>query len=67
VQQAGVRCISRKLGAIGRREPAAAIELGAVEVEDGLLWFWVGIHEDYERLIAEYRPSHPVSLRTDRV
>jgi len=24
----------------------------AVEVEDGLLWFWVGTHADYDELIA---------------
>jgi hypothetical protein len=23
----------------------------AVEVEDGLLWFWIGDHAEYERLI----------------
>jgi len=23
----------------------------AVEVEDGLLWFWVGSHSEYDRLI----------------
>ena len=23
----------------------------AVEVEDGLLWFWVGSHADYDRMI----------------
>jgi hypothetical protein len=23
----------------------------AVEVEDGVLWFWIGTHEDYERLV----------------
>jgi hypothetical protein len=23
----------------------------AVEVEDGLLWFWIGDHREYERLI----------------
>lgn len=23
----------------------------AVEVEDGLLWFWIGSHADYDRLI----------------
>jgi hypothetical protein len=23
----------------------------ATEAEDGLLWFWIGTHEDYERLI----------------
>lgn len=23
----------------------------AVEVKDGLLWFWIGTHDDYERLI----------------
>lgn len=25
----------------------------AVEVEDGLLWFWIGKHADYERLINQ--------------
>lgn len=24
----------------------------AVEVEDGLLWFWIGDHSDYERMIS---------------
>jgi hypothetical protein len=23
----------------------------AVEVEDGLLWFWIGTHDEYERII----------------
>ena len=23
----------------------------AVEIEDGLLWFWVGKHDDYDKLI----------------
>ncbi|HWE19132.1 MAG TPA: hypothetical protein VG758_18425 [Hyphomicrobiaceae bacterium] len=32
----------------GRRHRALA-----VEVKDGLLWFWIGTHEDYERLTAE--------------
>ena len=22
-----------------------------VDVEDGILWFWIGTHDDYERLI----------------
>ncbi|HNX74990.1 MAG TPA: hypothetical protein PLM07_05490 [Candidatus Rifleibacterium sp.] len=25
----------------------------AVEVEDGLLWFWLGSHSDYDKLIKE--------------
>lgn len=25
----------------------------AVEVEGGLLWFWIGSHADYDKLIAE--------------
>ncbi|KAF1083057.1 MAG: hypothetical protein GQF41_0824 [Candidatus Rifleibacterium amylolyticum] len=25
----------------------------AVEVADGLLWFWIGSHSDYDKLIAE--------------
>jgi hypothetical protein len=25
----------------------------AVEVTDGLLWFWIGSHADYDKLIAE--------------
>jgi hypothetical protein len=24
----------------------------AVEVEDGLLWFWIGSHADYDKLIG---------------
>jgi hypothetical protein len=24
----------------------------AVEIEDGLLWFWIGSHADYDRLIG---------------
>lgn len=24
----------------------------AVEVEDGLLWFWIGSHSDYDRLLG---------------
>jgi hypothetical protein len=24
----------------------------AVEIEDGLLWFWIGSHAEYERLIG---------------
>ncbi len=24
----------------------------AVEVEDGLLWFWIGDHSEYERIIG---------------
>jgi hypothetical protein len=24
----------------------------AVEVDDGLLWFWIGNHSDYDRLIS---------------
>jgi mRNA-degrading endonuclease RelE of RelBE toxin-antitoxin system len=25
----------------------------AVEVDDGLLWFWIGIHSEYDRLIEK--------------
>jgi hypothetical protein len=24
----------------------------AVEIEDGLLWFWIGSHADYDRLLS---------------
>jgi len=24
----------------------------AVEIEDGLLWFWIGSHADYDRLVS---------------
>jgi hypothetical protein len=24
----------------------------AVELEEGMLWFWIGIHSDYERIIG---------------
>jgi hypothetical protein len=32
---------------VGRRHRALATEVG-----DGLLWFWIGTHEDYQRLIG---------------
>ena len=25
----------------------------AVEVEEGLLWFWIGVHADYDKMIAK--------------
>jgi hypothetical protein len=31
---------------------AAAIAL-AVSVPDGYLWFWIGTHDEYERLLRE--------------
>ncbi len=32
---------------VGRRHRALA-----VEVEDGLLWFWIGSHADYDKLVG---------------
>lgn len=32
---------------VGRRHRTLA-----VEVDDGLLWFWIGSHSDYDRLIG---------------
>jgi len=31
---------------VGRRHRALA-----TEVEDGLLWFWIGTHADYDRIV----------------
>ena len=28
------------------------VEAMAVEVTDGLLWFWIGTHEDYDKLVG---------------
>lgn len=33
---------------VGRDFPALAIE-----IDDGLLWFWIGSHVEYDRLIAD--------------
>ena len=33
---------------VGRKHRALAIE-----TDDGLLWFWIGSHADYDRLIAQ--------------
>lgn len=32
---------------IGRRHRALALE-----IEDGYLWYWIGSHDDYDRLIG---------------
>jgi hypothetical protein len=26
----------------------------AVQVEDGLLWFWIGSHSEYDKLLAQH-------------
>jgi len=31
---------------VGRRHRALA-----VEIEDGLIWFWIGTHSDYDKLV----------------
>lgn len=23
-----------------------------IDIEDGILWFWIGLHEEYDRLVA---------------
>jgi hypothetical protein len=31
--------------------PRAAHRALAVEAPDGMFWFWIGLHEEYKRLI----------------
>jgi hypothetical protein len=44
-------CNSRKSDVTGPPASACAIAL-AVEVDGGYLWFWIGSHADYDRLIG---------------
>lgn len=37
---------------VGRRHRALA-----VEVDDGLLWFWIGSHAAYDRIIGRGHPA----------
>ncbi len=42
----------------GTKHPVHSVRIGlhwralAVERDDGMLWFWIGSHADYDRLIA---------------
>jgi hypothetical protein len=45
------RFASRKLGMCGRRGWAAVTAL-AIEVDDGLVWFWIGSHAEYDQLLG---------------
>ena len=45
------RFISRGSAASGRCESGSDIAL-AVQVDEGLLWFWIGSHADYDAMIG---------------
>ncbi|NLG85476.1 MAG: hypothetical protein GX493_12920 [Firmicutes bacterium] len=43
---------------IGKRKPVYAIRVGigwralGIKIDDGIVWFWIGSHADYEKLIS---------------
>jgi hypothetical protein len=45
------RCNSRRSDVTGPYASASAIALAA-EVDDGYLWFWIGSHADYDKMIG---------------
>jgi hypothetical protein len=45
------RCNSRRSDVTGPYASASAIALAA-EVDDGYLWFWMGSHADYDKMIG---------------
>lgn len=42
---------------VGKQRPAYSVRIGrghralGLLVEDGILWFWIGAHDEYERLL----------------
>lgn len=41
----------KKVGRYWSARAAIGYRALAVEIDDGLLWFWIGSHADYDRLI----------------
>lgn len=41
-----------KKGSIWSARVSSGYRALAVEVPDGYLWFWIGSHDDYERMLA---------------
>lgn len=42
----------KKVGAFRSARVGLAYRALATEVEDGLVWFWIGTHADYDELIG---------------
>ena len=42
----------KKVGGIWSARVGAHYRALAMEVPDGLLWFWIGLHADYDRLVG---------------
>lgn len=42
----------KRVGRLWSVRAAAGYRALAVEAPDGLVWFWIGAHDEYERLIA---------------
>jgi hypothetical protein len=42
----------KKVGRFWSARVGSAHRALAVEASDGLVWFWIGSHDDYDRLIA---------------
>ena len=45
-------CSSRKSGRYWSARVGLRYRALALEVDDGYLWFWIGSHADYDRLIG---------------
>ena len=43
----------KKVGAYWSARVTLGYRALAVEADDGLLWFWIGTHDEYVRLIAQ--------------
>lgn len=43
----------KRVGRLWSARAAAGYRALAAEVPDGLVWFWIGAHDEYERLIAD--------------
>lgn len=42
----------KKVGSYWSARVGAGHRALAVEVDDGLLWFWIGTHADYDRIVG---------------
>jgi len=49
-----IQLFRSRLAILGQA-PRAGIKYRAlaVEIEEGILWFWVGKHDDYDKLISK--------------
>jgi hypothetical protein len=42
----------KRVGRFGSVRVGASFRALGVDAPDGILWFWIGPHEDYDRLIG---------------